>query len=259
MLALQHSDSCIALHTVNPDCPAPRFAVNFLEWIRYRLAKLTYALLRRPSFGYTPEELAMTELSLRSPSQQHTPPVSPGLVPDASAVPTRPQTISYAVTDSPSGLLAYVLDAIKPNAGSTAPHSSLGSSRLQLSHIQNPWSPTSLITWTMLYWLPGPEVALRWLLNTSHLTSALWSTYSNVPLGITHFRDSQAGSSATGYTPPQWAESYQRVVLRRRREGGVRIPAWERPAEVVLDIRELCAVIGRYAVRATASLGLDVE
>lgn len=260
MLALHHNDSCVALHTINPEVPAPRFDLHFLAWIKYRMAKLTFAVLHRSSFGYTPEELAMTGLSIQASSQQqHTPPLSPGSAPNAASIPARPQTSSYALTDSPAGLLAYIVDAIKPARPSSTSPPPMQSNSLQLANIRAPWNPTSLITWAMIYWLPGPEVSLRWLLNSSHLTTALWSTYSNVPLGISHFRDPQPNGSGTGVCPPQWAEAYQRVVMLRRRDGRVRLPAWERPAEVVLDIRDLCAVIGRDAFRAPESQEIDVD
>jgi len=99
--------------------------------------------------------------------------------------------------------------------------------------------------------LPGPEVALRWLANSAVLAPSLWLSHSNVPLGVTHFRDSVAPGTGTGtgQIPPEWAEAYHRVAMLRRREGGVRFPAWERPMEVVMDIRELADIV---VISATA-------
>jgi len=91
--------------------------------------------------------------------------------------------------------------------------------------------------------LPGPEVALRWLANSAVLAPSLWLSHSNVPLGITHFAETAVPGTGTGQTPPQWAEAYHRVAILRRREGGVRFAAWERPMEVVMDIRELANVV----------------
>lgn len=191
----------------------------------------------------------------------------------------RPQTMAYGLCDSPPGLLAYMLDAIQPtlpHKASSAP-SSQSSSRASSStghspviarspmtmsaigtptasqspvvpqisdqqEVQGPWDPTSLINWTMLYWLPGPEVALRWLANSAVLVPSLWMGYSNVPLGISYYQE----PSLPGFvaqSPPQWAESYHRVAMLRRREGRVRFAAWERPADVVLDLRELAMMV----------------
>jgi len=201
----------------------------------------------------------------------------------------QPHITAYALSDSPSGLLAFVLNEIIPQYSSDAQRSpereettsvgqsSTGHSPLSLlspsssgaspgwstpghtAHSpyfpQTPyrspgspaqmetWTPKSIIHWTMMYWLPGPEVALRWLANSAQLISSIWSIFSQVPLGITYFQDMSIQSSNPGHAPPQWAEAYHRVAMLRRREGRVRFPAWERPAEVVMDIRELANIL----------------
>ena len=55
-MALAHPESCIGLHTVNPEVPTPRFAKNTLAWFKFHVARLTFAILRRSSFGYTPDD-----------------------------------------------------------------------------------------------------------------------------------------------------------------------------------------------------------
>ena len=130
-----------------------------------------------------------------APTPGLTPPMSSGVSQPGFE---RPQTTAYALCDSPSGLLAYVLDAIRPPLNELSPldsssHSpetlrppiaglspispqSYGSgtpsgrspqspappqTNLELSGL-TPWTPAALINWAMLYWLPGPEVPLRW-------------------------------------------------------------------------------------------------
>jgi hypothetical protein len=193
----------------------------------------------------------------------------------------RPQTTAYALCDSPPGLLAYILDAIgeaafkspstspthspeslyvptpgrspispkayspQPSRTSRSPLSAANSpSHIDLNDASKAWTPTAIINWTMLYWLPGPEVALRWLVNSRPLVASLWVAYSHVPLGITHFQEPQAYGSVSMQSPPQWAESFHRIAMVKRREGAVSYPAWERPAEVVLDIREFAMLLG---------------
>lgn len=274
MLALGHSNSCIAIHTVNPEVPAPRFGRSTLCWLKYRIAQLTVGFLCRSTFGYTNEDMALSGLTIQTPGL--TPPLTPG----SYVQPTeRPQTTAYALCDSPPGLLAYVLDAIRPpplsrpsyspqnlapssaghspvqsrsptspqSVGTPAPARTRSPQTLELGDFDNPWTPTALINWTMVYWLPGPEVALRWLINSAAFLPSLWLSHSSVPLGITHFREPFAPGTGTGQTPPQWAEAYHRVAMVRRREGRVRFPAWERPAEVVMDIRELASILGATA------------
>ncbi|KAH9845624.1 putative epoxide hydrolase, partial [Teratosphaeria destructans] len=286
VLAIAHSDSCMAIHTVNPDVPPPRFDRSTPKSPIDKMCMLTSEILRRPSFGYGQENIlsgsGMSSPALPSPGARS--PVLPGVFPQPTE---RPQTISYALCDSPSGLLAYVLDLIQPQACSrpstspsslapstigtpserhspvlsrspSSPAGSVSSSQtsqsqsrssqtpLELGDHQSPWTPTAIINWTMIYWLPGPEVALRWLANSAALVPSLWLGHSNVPLGITHFRDSNARSPSpgTGQTPPQWAEAYHRIAMVRQRVGRVRFPAWERPMEIVMDIRELAGILG---------------
>jgi hypothetical protein len=93
----------------------------------------------------------------------------------------------------------------------------------------------------MIYWLPGPEVALRWLANSIPIEENLWSTYSNVLLAVTQFEDHQA-TQAT----PIWAEHYHRIAIVKRRVGNVRYPAWERPDDLVVDIRDLAKLAAPF-------------
>lgn len=49
-------------------------------------------------------------------------------------------------------------------------------------------------------------------------------------------------------TSAQNAEGFHQVIMVRRREGQVRFPAWERPAELVHDIREFARLLTRGPV-----------
>ena len=124
VLALTHPESCIGIHTVNPEVPAPRFGT--LLWLKHHIAKLTFAIFRRSTFGYSPEELAfpgaMPDAMQMTPGM--TPPLTPGGSQPASE---RPQTAAYALCDSPSGLLAYILDSIKPPSINPSSPASSGS------------------------------------------------------------------------------------------------------------------------------------
>lgn len=264
LLALNHGDSCIAIHTVNPDIPFPR-----------------------SSFGYNDQDVSarvstgvLQTTPLPHPAQQ-------------------PNTAAYALSDSPSGLLAFMLDEIghRPNnTGQSSPdregpasagHTVTGHSPMSVQSssssgtspgwstpglgtrspyiAQTPhrspessihldtWTPRLIINWTMMYWLPGPESALRWLSNSALIIAALWSKFSQVPIGITYFQDMSIQSSTPGQAPPQWAEAYHRVAMLRRREGRVRFPALERPTEVVMDIRELVNILNIVETSTSAS------
>ena len=229
--------------------------------------------------------------------------MTPGMTPPMVKTPgvslpagDRPQTAAYALCDSPSGLLAYVLDSIQPLsinppsplsssspeslrppvAGRSpvspqsqsygtpqtahSPHSPASQKHspqnLEMGDISSPWTATALINWAMLYWLPGPEVALRWLANSIPLAPTIWQTHSAVPLGISHFREQTGLGTHSFPIPPQWAEAFHRIAMVRRRDGRVRFPAWERPVEVVLDIREFAGLLGSSAFMHPVTPGI---
>lgn len=200
---MAHPDSCLAIHTANPDVPAPRFGISTIAWLKYRIAKLIFAVSRRSAYGYNPGDFGASGSSMGISVTQApglSPPLTPGV---ARPGVERPQTTAYALCDSPSGLLAYVLDAIRPPSvmpsrspssspeslrpptagrspvspqshgsrtpGAQSPGLSMPQTNLELSEL-SPWTPTALVNWAMLYWLPGPEVALRWyVLRSFHL------------------------------------------------------------------------------------------
>ncbi|EMF11683.1 alpha/beta-hydrolase [Sphaerulina musiva SO2202] len=235
LMALTHGESCMAIHTANPDLPDPR-----------------YAHMQQP-------------LSMPASPTSYSPPQTPGAQPVTLE---RPQTVAYALCDSPTGLMAHVYDAISPscpgennnnNSPISTKSSSGGGGGDEDFHDTPCWTPTTLIDWCMLYWLPGPEVALRWLMNSAPMIPKLWRSHCPVPLAISHFSDPHNTSGGT-----QWAESYHHIALISRRSavvvggggGGsrgargtgnassqVRFAAWERPAEMVADIRALACYI----------------
>lgn len=131
--------------------------------------------------------------------------------------PLRPQTAAFALCDSPAGLLARTLDVLRPCLA-------IGGAV---------WCPTTLLDWTMMQWLPGPEAGMRWVQRAKwerERAGRLWGGYvGGAPLGISFF-----GGQGLG-----WAEAWQRVAWVRRREGEIVVrPEWERPGELVADLRE---------------------
>jgi hypothetical protein len=188
----------------------------------------------------------------------------------------RPQTLAFSLCDSPIGLLAGLLDVIHTRVPSQSPVTSrsrspfLSPSELELqdshharssldnevqSGSQRPdepfsprksetdahhytWTPTEILNWTMLQWLPGPEAALRWL-RRAHLdsspTSPLSTSYCPVPLGISSFRGRNSHGSST---PIMWGSTSSHVAWVKRHQRPASIPAWETPDVLVLDMRE---------------------
>ena len=188
----------------------------------------------------------------------------------------RPQTLAFSLCDSPIGLLAGLLDVIHTRAPSQLSITSrsrspfLSPSELELQDAQHArslqademqsaaqqpelphsprqsetnashytWSPTEILNWTMLQWLPGPEAGLRWL-RRAHLDSApassLSTSYCSIPLGISSFR---ARNSHGPSTPIMWGSASSQVTWVRRHQRAASLPAWEAADLLVLDMRE---------------------
>lgn len=167
----------------------------------------------------------------------------------------RPQTVSYALCDSPSGLLSYILDLLRPQITRTgSPHLSHPPSPTRSRRttpqepeglrFARPYTKTAIINWIMMHWIPGPEAALRWLANSTKICSLLWTNFTPVPLGISQYcPQTQAGAFDIEQTDMPWAGAYQHVIMVRRRVGTVSFAAWERPAEMVMDLREMAELI----------------
>ena len=210
-MALRHQEHCVAVHTTSPHIPQCSFDGNFLNYVIYRFAKLTRARFSLLSFGYTPSDFQY----FNKTQDCHNP-----LALEKQEC-QRMQTLSYSVCDSPIGLLAYMVDAIRQSYGSYT------------------WSVTDVLNWTMLQWLPGPEAGLKWLSIASQEVSQKpwWRQWIATPLGISHFRP----SFGTGFTTPNspvWASNIFNLTWIRRHEKSARFPAWDAPDDLVIDIRD---------------------
>lgn len=196
-LAVHHPTNCLAVHTANPSFTVPTFKRGPMGYLKYRIAKLTKAKVPLLSFGYLPMEVQLppaNQLSrdLQEDALQLHRPLGPTL---HRLYSLRPQTLAFSLCDSPVGLLAALLDVIHTRAPTLSPTTSRSRSpflspvELEMRHPdtileededvhsasterpRNPlsrrqsdleiksytWSPTEILNFTMLQWLPGPE------------------------------------------------------------------------------------------------------
>lgn len=190
------------MHTVNPSFKEPTYRRNPLQYLKWRVAKLTRAKVPLLSFGYIQSDV--------QPRPEQTREHSTALN-DAYGSPqtlhrlysVRPQTLAFSLCDSPVGLLATLLDVIHtrdvaPRPLSGRPRSPfLSPVELEMEQSDEEqgevtstsavepqdyssaikqegdgksytWSPTEVLNFTMLQWLPGPEAVrrlIRLLLN----------------------------------------------------------------------------------------------
>ncbi|MFE6700565.1 epoxide hydrolase [Streptomyces sp. NPDC057718] len=146
----------------------------------------------------------------------------------AKAQATRPQTIGYALVDSPVGLLAWILDKFAEWSDTVdSPFETISRDRV-LDNVT-------------LYWLTRTGASAARIYYESHnsLDPAL---RVDVPAAITMYpRDIDK-------TPRPWAqERYRNIVRWRSPEAGGHFPSLERPGFFVADLREgLAAVLAAH-------------
>jgi hypothetical protein len=272
-LALQHPKHCVAIHTANPSFGKPSLRRSPVAYLKHRIARWTRAKLSPLSFGYTPAEVT---IGVVAHDQAPTHASAGATLSPLYAL--RPQTLAYSLCDSPIGLLAGLLDVIHTRSPSLSPITSrsrspfLSPMELEMEDAQrtevnnearaissdqpstpfNPrepeknarsyiWSPTEVLNWTMLQWLPGPEASLRWLRRATldaSPSSPFTTTYCDVPLGISSFQ-ARTTYSAPASTPIMWGSASWRIAwVKRHQRPACLSPAWEAPDLLVLDLRE---------------------
>jgi pimeloyl-ACP methyl ester carboxylesterase len=128
----------------------------------------------------------------------------------------RPQTLGYAMHDSPVGLLVWIWD------------------KLRLWSDNYPWSPTELITWTLMHYWPGPTPGYTIYMENNPpamMIPGSWADkYLEMPCGFSAF------PSELGILPRSWAEQVANVRFWREHPSGGHFAMHERPTELVADL-----------------------
>lgn len=134
---------------------------------------------------------------------------------------TRPYTLAYAMHDSPVGLLAWLRD------------------KLHVWTDSYPWTKDEVWTWFMLYWHPGPLGGFRYYkeFTVQEEHKSVWMKSSRVPLGLSYFPKEIAT------LPVSWLNLRQPVKFVARHKAGGHFAAFEKPLELVQDLRDFCTVI----------------
>ncbi|KAI1434356.1 microsomal epoxide hydrolase [Xylaria sp. CBS 124048] len=134
---------------------------------------------------------------------------------------TKPQTIGYALADSPVACLAWIYEKLHDWTDNY------------------PWTDDDICTWVSIYWFStaGPAASVRIYYENKHsstLTALGLRKYApDVKLGYSHFpRDLHV-------QPPSWMHTLGDLVFQRVHKDGGHFAAWERPEELVQDLREM--------------------
>jgi pimeloyl-ACP methyl ester carboxylesterase len=133
---------------------------------------------------------------------------------------TRPQTLSYALTDSPAGQLAWIAEKFKEwtNSGHSLPEDAI--------------SLDDILTNVSVYWFTGTAGSSANVYYEA-MHSGGWPVPSGVPTGVAVFAEDIAIR--------RYAEQANNIVHWSNFEAGGHFAALETPALLVQDIRDFFA------------------
>ncbi|GAO49176.1 alpha/beta-hydrolase [Saitoella complicata NRRL Y-17804] len=201
MLAHLYPQNCLALH-LNFLYASPPPPSSPLSWLASKLPYIFYSSNERYGLARTAK---MIEKGTGYQKIQS----------------TRPQTLGYALTDSPVGLLAWIGEKL----GNWV-HGNVEQG--------GPWGPDDYITWTMLHWIPGPTPATRIYKEFTAERTLLTETPNFVrqPTGVSNF------AKEIYLMPESWTRRLVNLRWSRWHGEGGHFAAWEKPEVLVEDVRE---------------------
>lgn len=228
-IATLHPDSCLGVHLVSPSFKAPTMQSAPLEWLKWKTA----STFSTPMLGYSQQDI----VAFRQQPKQKQVPLMPG-VGGVSKV-FEPNTLSYALCDSPAGLLLFMLMV------------------LRILGPKHEFSNRDLIQMAELTWLPGPEGTMRLLAHSASNADDLKPGSKRPKVGITAFSGTGARNEGNGLEPSAalptsgpdvhtclaWGRSRYHIVSWQRVPGNAGLLAWERPDVLVDGVRKLTGAI----------------
>ncbi|KAH6611409.1 epoxide hydrolase [Trichoderma cornu-damae] len=235
-LAAHHVDSCLGVHFISPPLSAPKALKSPVEWLKLTVARTLQASV----LGYAKEDIIALQRSERERAKK--PPTADiTTLGSFGAGAFDPNTLAYALCDSPTGLLVFFLTLIRM----------LGSDK--------EFTSSELITIAKLTWLPGPEGTMRlWAenyLSGGKETGA--KSWRKPKASITVFladespsqseadsaRKAVSSRSAHPYVCPSWGRQHYEVVWTGRVRGKQGLLAWERPQVIADGARNLAKAL----------------
>ncbi|KAM0332990.1 hypothetical protein ACHAQA_001647 [Verticillium albo-atrum] len=231
-LATRYASACLGTHFINPPLAAPRARDAPWEWAKWTIAHFFHA----PVLGYDRADFtALGRAGGPSRATGRTHAATPSQFGLHQVGILEPNTLAYALCDSPVGLLVFALKSLR----------TLGP--------RTDFSPADIVTLAMLAWLPGPEAALRYWAHCVSPAAAKpaerkTATTTRPKVAITVFVGDEKGPgregdvemanmprpAANAYACPGWANSGYAVVHTNRASGEPGLLAWERP-ELIVD------------------------
>lgn len=127
--------------------------------------------------------------------------------------------------DSPVGLLVWIWD------------------KLRLWSDNYPWTPTELITWTLMHYWPGPTPGYVIYMENNPpamMIPGSWADkYLEMPCGFSAF------PNELGILPRSWAQQVANVKFWREHHSGGHFAMYERPGDLVADLIEFYGSVWR--------------
>ena len=142
---------------------------------------------------------------------------------------TKPQTIGFALADSPIALLAWIYEKLHDWTDGFK------------------WTDDEILTWVSIYWFSkaGPAASVRIYYEATHPepfssinSMALRQWIPTVKLGVAHF------PREINVVPNTWAETLGPVVWQSEHGKGGHFAAWEMPEAIIKDLRGMFGKIG---------------
>ena len=231
-------DSCLGLNLLAPPLQAPSLSKEPLGWVKFGFAKFFHADI----FGYQAgdfvalreSEKASKNVKGRWRSEEDVPALARAAGTGYGVVGMlglrEPNTLAYALCDSPVGLLSLV------------------SSALQRRSPRHTLAREEVIDVAQLAWLPGPEAGMRfWSAAVSEIEEMrVVRGRRRARVAITVFG---VDGEEEGYVCPAWGEGPHEVVFSQRVDGRPGLVAWEREAIVVDGVRGLAAAMAKLDTR----------
>ncbi|CBF82221.1 hypothetical protein AN5262.2 [Aspergillus nidulans FGSC A4] len=144
---------------------------------------------------------------------------------------TRPQTLGFALGDSPLGLLAWFVEKLH-----------------DWGDVHEAFSDTDIITLVMMHWIQGATPGLRFYREAfgcgKREAEKTFETYVSVPCGVSMYVKEQL------HCPRDWAAQVANIHYWREHDRGGHFSSLERPDLFVNDLRSFFsspAVMESYA------------
>lgn len=244
-LSIRYPDSCLGTHFISPPLTKPSLRAAPLAWTKWSIAKF----FDSSALGYDSKDFSALRQGGDETAKRST--KATKLSSNSSSF-AEPNTLAYALCDSPTGLLVFVMKGLRL----LAPHKE--------------FTPAEIINFTQLAWLPGPEAAMRFWAHCARHPETPGKKSSKKPhVALTVFLgdekqqtapsqgsgegDADADADAAGvcafnaakplYSCPAWADTRYTVLHTHRVSGNPGFLLWERPELIAAGVRDLSAAV----------------